>query len=114
MLKDTNQEDKLDEVYDKCKDALSGDEVFKNHVNELYDLFTYDEVSKKCAEIMTPDDLNAEVEVIYQTVDNLHKAIPNHLGDWYFTGDYPTLGGNRVVNQSYVNFKEGNSNKRAY
>ena len=114
LLKETKQENKLDDVYDNCIEALKSEEVTRNYVNELYDLFTYEQVSNKIAEIMTPDDLKAEVEVVYQTVENLHKACPNHEGDWYFTGNYPTLGGNRVVNQAYVNFKEGKSELRAY
>ena len=114
LLEDTKQTNKLDEVYEKCQEALEKNEVTKNFVKELYDLFTYDQVSQKCAEIMTPSDLKAEVEVVYQTVENLHAACPKHLGDWYFTGNYPTLGGNRVVNQSFVNFKEGKVGLRAY
>ena len=75
-----------------------------NFVQELYNQFTDDEMSAKITEIVKPDDLKAELEVIYQTVDNLHKACPKNLGDWYFTGDYPTKGGMRVVNKAFVNF----------
>jgi amidophosphoribosyltransferase len=96
----------LDEVHDKCV-ASVGDMGAPNHVRELYAPFTYDEVSAKIAEIVKPDDMQAELEVVYQTVDNLHHSCPNHLGDWYFTGDYPTPGGNRVVNKAFVNFMKG-------
>jgi amidophosphoribosyltransferase len=113
LLKESNQSDKLETVYNKCKTALKKSEVTVNHINELYDLFSYEEVSDKIAKIMTPLDLKSDFEVVYQTIDNLHKACPNHLGDWYFTGEYPTLGGNRVVNQAFINFYEGSS-KRAY
>jgi len=69
--------------------------------------FTDNEVSEKIADIVRPKDIKAEIAVIYQTVDNLHKACPNHSGDWYFTGNYPTDGGNKVVNKAFVNFMEG-------
>lgn len=108
LLKDRNLEHKLGEVYEKCVQALrlnKGHE--KNYVQELYDLFTDQEISQKIAQIITPDYIKAKVAVIYQSVENLHKACPNHLGDWYFTGNYPTSGGNRVVNQAFVNFMEG-------
>jgi amidophosphoribosyltransferase len=78
-----------------------------NHVKELYEPFTYDQISNKIAEIVTPKDCKAEIQIVYQTVDNLHKSCPNHLGDWYFTGDYPTPGGNRVVNKAFMYFMEG-------
>ncbi|MEO1053806.1 MAG: amidophosphoribosyltransferase [Bacteroidota bacterium] len=105
LLKESGQEYKLDEVYEKCK---SGFEVGKkNYVNELYDLFTYEEISNKIAEIVRPKNMKAELEVVYQDVHCLHKAIPNHIGDWYFTGNFPTPGGNRVVNKAFVNFVEG-------
>ncbi|MEP2404218.1 MAG: amidophosphoribosyltransferase, partial [Nonlabens ulvanivorans] len=82
-------------------------------VKELYAPFTDQEVSNKIGELLSDDDLNAEVKIVYQTVDNLHKACPKNLGDWYFTGDYPTNGGNRVVNRAYINFFEKND-ERAY
>ncbi len=106
LLKETGKENLLTEVYDKCVTSANKRNV-PNYVKELYEPFTYDEVSRKIAQIITPPDMNAEVEVVYQTVENLHKACPNHLGDWYFTGDYPTPGGNRVVNKAFVNFMEG-------
>ncbi|HVD99000.1 MAG TPA: class II glutamine amidotransferase [Cytophagaceae bacterium] len=108
LLKETKQENLLDSVYEKCKTSinnLSGNMI--NHVKELYEPFTYDQISNKIAEIVTPKDCKAEIQIVYQTVDNLHKSCPNHLGDWYFTGDYPTPGGNRVVNKAFMYFMEG-------
>ena len=114
LLKDTNQTDKLTEVYEKCK-RDDGKPVggIENHVKELYGLFTYEEVSAKISQIVRPTTINAEVEVIYQTIDSLHKACPQNLGDWYFTGEYPTPGGNRVANRAFINYMEGKS-ERAY
>ncbi|WP_462248810.1 amidophosphoribosyltransferase [Ekhidna sp.] len=106
LLKDHNKEELLDEVFDKCL-ASQTDPNPVNHVKELYDQFTYEEVSEKITEIVKPQGIKAEVEVVYQTVEDLHKACPNHLGDWYFTGDYPTPGGNKVVNRAFVNFMKG-------
>ena len=114
LLKDTKQENLLDDVYDKCKSSiqeLSGNTV--NHVKSLYELFTYEQISNKIAEIITPEGCQAEIKVIYQTVDNLHKACPLHLGDWYFSGNYPTPGGNRVSNKAFMYFMEGKT-VRAY
>ncbi|MBX9852329.1 MAG: amidophosphoribosyltransferase [Cytophagaceae bacterium] len=114
LLKQHGKEDLLDDVYDKCKAAivkLSGN--MENHVKELYAPFTYQQVSDKIAEIVTPKDCKAEIEVVFQTIDNLNKACPNHLGDWYFTGNYPTPGGNRVVNKAFMFFMEGKA-VRAY
>ncbi len=96
------------EVYAQCVGALETNNAFEeNFVKQLYERFTDDEVSKKIAQIITPENLKAEVAVIYQTVENLHKACQNHMGDWYFTGNYPTKGGNKVVNKAFVNFMEG-------
>jgi amidophosphoribosyltransferase len=114
LVKEHGKEDLLDEVYDKCKSAivrLSGN--MENHVKELYAPFTYEQVSDKIAQIVTPKNCNAKVSVVFQTIDNLHKACPNHIGDWYFTGDYPTPGGNRVVNKAFMFFMEGKT-VRAY
>jgi amidophosphoribosyltransferase len=114
LLKDTNQYNIVDEVYKKSKEQQSNSDLkIINFVKEIYAPFTTEEVSAKIAEMLKTPDINAEIEVIYQTVANLHKACPDNLGDWYFTGDYPTPGGNRVVNQAFINFYEGN-NKRAY
>ncbi len=106
LLKENNMEDLLEEVYHKCV-ASQGDIRVTNYVKELYEPFTYDQVSDKIAEIITPEGINSEVKIIYQTVDNLHKACPHHLGDWYFTGDFPTEGGNKVVNKAFMNYMEG-------
>ncbi|NLA24952.1 MAG: amidophosphoribosyltransferase [Bacteroidales bacterium] len=104
----------LDEIYKKCKaqQFLPKDEII-NYVSQIYELSTYEEVSKQVASIIKTDSINAEVEVIYQTVESLHKACPDNLGDWYFTGEYPTPGGNKVLNTSFINYKEG-KNERAY
>jgi amidophosphoribosyltransferase len=84
-----------------------------NVVREIYEAFTAEEISDKIAEILRPNNFKPELGIIYQSIEDLHKAIPNHTGDWYFTGKYPTPGGNRVVNQSFINYIEG-VNKRAY
>lgn len=109
LLKDTKQENVLEEAYQKC---LNSDNT-ENHVKDVFAPFTYEQISQKIAELVKIDTIEAEVEVIYQTVENLHKASPDHLGDWYFTGDFPTQGGNRVVNKAFVNFMEGKE-VRAY
>jgi amidophosphoribosyltransferase len=106
LLKDHNKDYILGEVYEKCIRAKDQSHQ-ENYVKQLYDQFTYDEVSTKISEIVKPTGTKAEVEVVFQTVENLHKAIPNHAGDWYFTGNYPTPGGMKVVNRAYVNYMEG-------
>lgn len=106
LIKEHNMEDLLDDVYHKCV-ASQGDITVENFVKEVYAPFTYEQVSNKIAEIVTPKGMKAEVKVIYQTVENLHLACPDHLGDWYFTGDFPTPGGNKVVNKAFMNFMEG-------
>jgi amidophosphoribosyltransferase len=114
LLKERGMENIIDEVYEKCKASLLlPKEEIINHVKEIYRPFTQQEISAQITKIITPEDTNAKVEIIYQTLDNLHVAIPNHTGDWYFSGNYPTPGGNKVVNKAFVNWKEG-SNKRAY
>jgi len=114
LLKDTNQESIISKVYNKCKSTqgLPKEEIL-NHVKEIYAPFTVEQVSDKIAFMLRSAEIRAEVKIVYQTVDNLHKAIPNHLGDWYFTGNYPTPGGNKVANTSFINYIEG-KNKRAY
>jgi len=104
----------VDDVYLKCKaqENFKDNEVV-NYVTEIYKPFTDQEVSDKIAQLLTSEDTNAEVKIIFQTVENLHIACPNNLGDWYFTGDYPTPGGNRVANRAFMNFYEG-KNARAY
>ena len=114
LLHDRNMEHVIDEVYEKSLAQVGQPkEKIVNYVKEVYEPFTQEEVSQKIAEMLTPKDINAEVEIIYQTVDNLHQACPKNLGDWYFTGDYPTPGGRKVVNQSFVNYVQG-KNVRAY
>ena len=104
----------IKEVYEKCLSqvALSDDKVV-NYVKEVYAPFSDEEISDKIRDLLLPKNFTSEVAVIFQTVDNLHKACPKNLGDWYFTGDYPTNGGNRVVNRAFINFYEGNK-ERAY
>jgi amidophosphoribosyltransferase len=114
LLKERGLEHVIEEVYQKCKASLLlPKEQIVNHVKDIYRPFTQEEISAQITKIITPENINAEVEVIYQTLDNLHVACPNHTGDWYFSGNYPTPGGNKVVNKAFVNWKEGN-NQRAY
>jgi len=104
----------VEEIYHKCKKELElEDHLVVNRVKELFDPFTDEEISDKVAELIGSSSINADLKVIFQSVDDLHKACPKNLGDWYFTGDYPTPGGNRVVNRAYVHFYEGNP-ERAY
>lgn len=112
LLKETGQEYLLHQTYSRCKaqEKKKSSEI-RNEVKFLYSNFTYDEISKKIAELVTPEGIKPQIEVIYQTVENLHKAIPNHTGDWYFSGDYPTPGGNKVVNKAFINFMEGNEDR---
>lgn len=114
LLKETNQYHIVDQVYAKCKqqEKLKDAEIV-NYVNEIYAPFSPQQVSDKIATMLSSSEINAEVKIIFQTVENLHAACPNHLGDWYFTGDYPTPGGNRVVNRAFMNFYEG-KDARAY
>ncbi len=114
LLKDTGKESIIEEVYKKCKEQefLPKEEIV-NYVREIYRPFTAKQVSAKIAELLKPDECPSEIEIVYQSIENLHKACPNDTGDWYFTGIYPTPGGNRVVNSSFINFIEG-KNQRAY
>ncbi|MBQ0788065.1 MAG: amidophosphoribosyltransferase [Oceanihabitans sp.] len=114
LLEDNNKYHLIEEVYKKCKKQVDlKDTEVKNFVKELYDHFTDDEISDKISELLSDETVKAEVKIIFQPVDNLHKACPKNLGDWYFTGNYPTAGGNRVVNRAFINFYEGNE-ERAY
>ncbi len=114
LLKDNNKYHLVEEVYNKCKAQIDLDDVeVQNFVKEIYDPFTDEEISDKIATLLSHESISAEVKLIFQTVDNLHKACPKNLGDWYFTGNYPTSGGNRVVNRAFINFYEGNQ-ERAY
>jgi amidophosphoribosyltransferase len=114
LLKERGQYDLVDTVYQQCK-AQEGkpDAEIINHVKSIYSLFSDKEISKKIVELLKPEGIHAEVDIIFQSVDNLHNACPEHVGDWYFTGDYPTPGGNRVVNKAFMNFYEG-KDARAY
>jgi amidophosphoribosyltransferase len=114
LLKERGMDQIIEDVYQKCKASLNlPKEQIINHVKEIYRPFKQQEISDQIAKIITPKGTVAEVEVIYQTLDNLHIACPNHTGDWYFSGNYPTPGGNKVVNKAFINWKEG-SNQRAY
>ena len=113
LLKERKMEHVITDVYNKCK----AQENFKkenilNYVTEIYAPFTDKEISAKIAEMIKDSDINAEVELIYQSVEGLHKSIPDCPGDWYFTGDYPTPGGNKMVNKAFINWYEGNPDKR--
>ncbi|PKP52069.1 MAG: amidophosphoribosyltransferase [Bacteroidetes bacterium HGW-Bacteroidetes-1] len=114
LLKETRQEHIINEVYQRCKaqEKLPKEEIV-NHVKKIYKPFTAEQISGKIAQMVTSPTVKSKVTVVYQTIENLHKAIPNHLGDWYFTGDYPTPGGNKVVNKSFINYIEGRD-ERAY
>ena len=104
----------VDDIYDKCvAQADSRDVDVINYVKDFYAPFSAQEISQKIGELLSPDDMKAEVQIIYQTIEHLHQACPKNLGDWYFTGNYPTPGGNRVVNRAFINFYEG-KNERAY
>lgn len=106
LIKERGMESLLDDVYNQCIASI-GQLNVPNYVKQVYDPFTDEEISAKISEIVTPKHVKAEVQIVYQTVDNLHKACPKHLGDWYFTGNYPTPGGNRVVNRAFINYMEG-------
>ena len=114
LLKEKNKSSLIKDIYLKCKEELKlEDAEMQNQVKKIYNQFSYDEISKKITEILSSDIIKSEVKIIFQPIENLHKACPNSKGDWYFTGDYPTEGGNRVVNTAFVNYYEGNK-KRAY
>ena len=114
LLKERGQEDVIQTVYEKCKaQAHLADHEVQNFVKEIYEPFEAQEISDKIAELLTPPEVNAKVSVLYQTIEDLHLSCPGHPGDWYFTGDYPTPGGNRVVNKSFMYYVEGRT-ERAY
>ncbi|MFP4844465.1 amidophosphoribosyltransferase [Winogradskyella sp. PE311] len=114
LLKDNNHYHIVDDVYKKCLTQVNlKDKKVVNFVKEIYNNFTDEQISEKIAELLSDSEVNADVKIIFQPVANLHKACPNNLGDWYFTGNYPTPGGNRVVNKAFINFYEGNK-ERAY
>jgi len=114
LLKDNNKYHIVEEVYNKCLEQVNmKDKNVVNYVKEIYDSFSDEEISDKISELLGGEDINSEVKIIFQPVENLHTACPKNLGDWYFTGNYPTPGGNRVVNRAFINFYEGNK-ERAY
>jgi amidophosphoribosyltransferase len=106
LVKEQGKDYLLGEVYEQCLQS-ENEELPQNYVKRLYDQFAYEEISAKIADIVRPADMKAEVQVVFQTVENLHKAIPHHTGDWYFTGNFPTAGGMRVANRAYVNYMQG-------
>jgi amidophosphoribosyltransferase len=107
LLNAHGKEDLLYETYDRCKHALTlPEEEIRNEVKFLYDQFTDDQITKQIAKIVTPPNIECTVDVIYQSLDNLHTACPDHLGDWYFSGDFPTPGGNKVANRAFINYMD--------
>ncbi len=114
LIRERGMETVLNELYEECKELHRNNQLHKvNLVRKVYKTFTNEEITGKIAQRITPPDLSIPVEVIYQTIETLHEACPNNLGDWYFTGNYPTPGGNRVVNKAFMNYMEGN-NLRGY
>ena len=114
MIKESNKDEIIKSVYKKCIEENKKDvNKIKNQVKEIYDMFDDNQISSKISKMLKEKDINADVEVIFQSIKNLHAACPDDLGDWYFSGNYPTAGGNKVVNQAYINYYEGSS-KRAY
>lgn len=114
LLKERGKESLLKELYEQCLELNKNNELHTvNVVKQIYKSFTNDEITQKISELITPADLGLPVDVIYQTIESLHEACPNNLGDWYFTGNYPTPGGNRVVNKAFINYMEG-KNQRGY
>ena len=113
LLKERGMCKVIDDVYRKCKAQENlPKEMVVNYVTEIYSPFSDEEVSRKIADMLTPEGTNAEIEIIYQSLDGLHKSIPNHPGDWYFSGNYPTPGGNKMVNRAFINYYEGNADLR--
>jgi amidophosphoribosyltransferase len=114
LIKESGQEDLLSTLLEKCKELESNNELHtENLVRQIYKPFSLDQISNKIAELITPVNFNIPVSVIYQTIETLHEACPNNKGDWYFTGNYPTPGGNRVCNKALMNYLEG-KNIRGY
>lgn len=114
LLKDNNKESLLTEIYDCCKELQRNNQLQKeNMVKQVYKPFTPEEISKKIGQLITPPEVDTPVDLIFQTIEDLHESCPTNTGDWYFTGNYPTPGGNRVVNQAFINYMEGR-NVRGY
>jgi amidophosphoribosyltransferase len=114
LLRERGMENVINEVYKKSKEQehLPKEQIV-NYVQEIYRPFTQEEISNKISSLLKADNIKAEVQIVYQTIDSLHRAIPDNTGDWYFTGNYPTPGGNKVVNTAFIDFIEGRD-KRAY
>ncbi len=114
LLKETKQDNIIDDVYDRCL-AMVGKPITEqeNVVKDIYRPFTAEQISKRIGELLTPQDIQAEVRIVFQSIEGLRAACPDHTGDWYFTGDYPTPGGNRVVNRAFINWRQG-KRERAY
>ena len=113
LLNERGMHHVIDSVYERCKlQENQPKEKVVNHVKDIYAPFSEEEIAAKIAEMVTPDEVKSEVKIVYQSIENMHKAIPGHPGDWYFTGDYPTPGGNRLVNKAFINFYEGKVKSR--
>ena len=114
LLKEQKMDYILQDLYNKCREMERNNQLHtENVVRGVYKPFTAEGISKKIAQLITPPDVTIPVDVIYQTIEDLHESCPTNTGDWYFTGNYPTPGGNRVVNKSFINFMEG-KNVRGY
>jgi amidophosphoribosyltransferase len=114
LMKERGKTACLDELFEKCKDLQRNNKLHtENVVQQLYKQFTTEEISAKIAQLITPAGVDIKVDVIFQRIEGLHKACPGNLGDWYFTGNYPTAGGNKVVNKAFINYMEG-KNVRGY
>ena len=113
LLKESGSENVIHDTYMLCK-AQQGrpKEEIVNYVKNIYAPFSNEDLSRKIADMLTPPGTNAKVSIVYQTLEGMHRAIPHHIGDWYFSGDYPTPGGNRLVNNAFINYYEGNTLKR--
>jgi amidophosphoribosyltransferase len=114
LLKETGRESLIMDIYNEAKEELLKPvEEIRNLVREVYKPFSAEEVSEKISSLLKSEDINSVVKIVYQSIEGLHEACPGHTGDWYFTGVYPTPGGNKVANQSFINYVEG-KNIRAY
>jgi amidophosphoribosyltransferase len=114
LLEENNMEHIVDEVFERCKEQLElGVNEMKNFVRMIYQPFSAEQISAKIAQLVKPEDCKSELQIIFQKIEDLHSACPNHRGDWYFSGNYPTPGGNKVVSKAFINYVQG-INERAY